>query len=94
MRSPHGDTALANQLLEHLRGLCERGCGVLWVTHDLLLAARYADRIVALHQGYITDNIRCEQLQPEEMSEPLKRQWQALPELNPLFMPTGEGIEC
>ncbi|EIO1779616.1 ATP-binding cassette domain-containing protein [Salmonella enterica] len=88
------DTALANQLLEHLRGLCERGCGVLWVTHDLLLAARYADRIVALHQGYITDNIRCEQLQPEEMSEPLKRQWQALPELNPLFMPTGEGIEC
>lgn len=89
-----GDTALANQLLEHLRGLCERGCGVLWVTHDLLLAARYADRIVALHQGYITDNIRCEQLQPEEMSEPLKRQWQALPELNPLFMPTGEGIEC
>ncbi|WP_254876031.1 hypothetical protein, partial [Salmonella enterica] len=22
------------------------------------------------------------------------RQWQALPELNPLFMPTGEGIEC
>ncbi|WP_228519304.1 hypothetical protein, partial [Salmonella enterica] len=25
---------------------------------------------------------------------PLKRQWQALPELNPLFMPTGEGIEC
>ncbi|VEA36849.1 ABC transport ATP-binding protein [Salmonella enterica subsp. enterica] len=64
---------------------------MLWVTHDLLLAARYADRIVALHQGYITDNIRCEQLQPEEMSEPLKRQWQALPELNPLFMPTGEG---
>lgn len=88
------DTALANQLLEHLRGLCERGCGVLWVTHDLLLAARYADRIVALHQGYITDNIRCERLQPEEMSEPLKRQWQALPELNPLFMPTREGIEC
>ncbi len=67
---------------------------MLWVTHDLLLAARYADRIVALHQGYITDNIRCERLQPEEMSEPLKRQWQALPELNPLFMPTGEGIEC
>ncbi len=35
-------------------------------------------------------------LQPEEMSEPLKRQWQALPEeLNPLFIYADrEGIEC
>lgn len=77
-----------------LRGLCGQGCGVLWVTHDLLLAAQYADRIVALHQGRVTDNIRRERLQPDEMSEPLKRQWQALPEINSLFMPTGEGIEC
>ncbi|GAS21882.1 hypothetical protein NGUA29_00006 [Salmonella enterica] len=66
---------------------------MLWVIHDLLLSARYADRISSLHQGYLRDNIRCEQLQPEEMCEPLKRQWQALPELNRLFMPTVEGIE-
>ncbi|MEA0983828.1 peptide ABC transporter ATP-binding protein, partial [Salmonella enterica subsp. enterica serovar Enteritidis] len=45
-------------------------------------------------QGYIPDNIGGEKLTPEERGEPLKRQWQALPELNPLFMPTGEGIEC
>lgn len=88
------DTGLANQLLMRLRGLCGQGCGVLWVTHDLLLAAQYDDRIVALHQGRVTDNIRRERLQPDEMSEPLKRQWQALPEINSLFMPTGEGIEC
>ncbi|HCC0886771.1 TPA: ATP-binding cassette domain-containing protein [Salmonella enterica] len=88
------DTVLANQLLDHLRSLCEQGCGVLWVTHDLMLASRYADRIVALYQGRITDNIRREQLQSGEMSEPLKRQWQSLPEINPLFIPSGEGVKC
>lgn len=88
------DTALASQLLAHLRGLCEQGCGVLWVTHDLMLAARYADRIVALHQGRVTDNIPCERLRPEGMSEPLKRQWQALPEINQLFMQSEEGVKC
>ncbi|GAS04171.1 glutathione import ATP-binding protein GsiA [Salmonella enterica] len=67
------DTALANQLLEHLRGLCERGCGVLWVTHDLLQPARDADRLVSLHQGYSTDNIRYERLLPGGICQPLNR---------------------
>ncbi len=86
------DTALANQLLEHLRGLCER-CGVLWVTHDLLLAARYADCIVALHQVISSDNIR-EQLQPEEMSELVKTATALLPELKPVIYADRRGIEC
>lgn len=79
------DAPLANQLLEQLRGLCEQGKGVLWVTHDLTLAARHADRIVALHQGTVSDNVSREQLMREEISEHLQRQWQALPERNQLF---------
>lgn len=79
------DAPLANQLLEQLRGLCERGAGVLWVTHDLTLAARHADRIVALHQGTVSDNVSREQLLRGEISEHLKRQWRALPERNQLF---------
>lgn len=79
------DSTLANQLLEQLRDFCQRGCGVLWVTHDLDLAARYADRIVALHQGRISDNVSCGQLRDGEISESLQRQWQALPERNSLF---------
>ncbi len=79
------DAPLANQLLEQLRGLCEQGAGVLWVTHDLTLAARHADRIVALHQGSVSDNVSREQLLRGEISEHLQRQWQALPERNQLF---------
>lgn len=79
------DAPLANQLLEQLRGLCEQGRGVLWVTHDLTLAARHADRIVALHQGRVSDNVSREQLLRGDISEHLQRQWQALPEQNQLF---------
>lgn len=79
------DAPLANQLLEQLRGLCEQGAGVLWVTHDLTLAAQHADRIVALHQGGVSDNVSREQLLRGEMSEHLQRQWRALPERNQLF---------
>lgn len=79
------DAPLANQLLEQLRGLCEQGAGVLWVTHDLTLAARHADRIVALHQGSVSDNVSREQLLRGDISEHLQRQWRALPERNQLF---------
>ena len=79
------DAPLANQLLEQLREQCEQGAGVLWVTHDLTLAARHADRIVALHQGRVSDNVSREQLLREEISEHLQRQWRDLPERNQLF---------
>lgn len=79
------DAPLANQLLEQLREQCEQGAGVLWVTHDLTLAARHADRIVALHQGRVSDNVSREQLLRGEISEHLQRQWRALPERNQLL---------
>jgi iron complex transport system ATP-binding protein len=39
------------ELFELLRGLVHDGLGVLVITHDLNLAARYADRMVLLHRG-------------------------------------------
>ncbi len=39
------------ELFEFLRGLVRDGLGVLVITHDLNLAARYADRMVLLHHG-------------------------------------------
>ncbi|ATI62889.1 MULTISPECIES: ATP-binding cassette domain-containing protein [Edwardsiella] len=87
------DESLACQLLQQLRRLCDQGCGILWVTHDLMLAARYADRIVALHQGEVCDSVSRAQLQRGEISARLMRQWQALPERVTLF-PTAETMPC
>lgn len=74
------DEAAASLLLAQLRGLAAQGCGVLWVTHDLALAARFADRVVALHQGRVSDTLAVEALRRGEGSAPLRAHWQALPE--------------
>ncbi len=39
------------EVLELAHRLCTQGLGVLLVTHHLNLAARYADRLLVLHQG-------------------------------------------
>ena len=41
------------ELFELLRGLVRDGLGVLVITHDLNLAARYADRMVLMHHGRV-----------------------------------------
>ncbi len=40
-------------LFDLLRGLAREGLGVLAITHDLNLAARYADRVLLLHHGAV-----------------------------------------
>ncbi|MCH7369646.1 ATP-binding cassette domain-containing protein [Aeromonas sp. MR16] len=79
------DQPLACQLLTQLRELAREGSGILWVTHDLALAARFADRIVALHQGRVSDSLSSQQLRAGQGSAMLRAHWQALPEFNSLF---------
>ncbi|MGY6037371.1 ATP-binding cassette domain-containing protein [Aeromonas sp. AE23HZ002T15] len=79
------DEGLACELLAQLRELASEGSGILWVTHDLALAARFADRIVALHQGQVSDSLSCQQLRAGQGSETLRAHWQALPEFHSLF---------
>lgn len=79
------DEPLACQLLAQLRELAREGSGILWVTHDLALAARFADRIVALHRGRVSDALSSQQLRAGQGSETLRAQWRALPEFNSLF---------
>jgi peptide/nickel transport system ATP-binding protein len=79
------DDGLACLLLSQLRELATQGSGILWVTHDLALAARFADRIVALHQGQVSDILSSQHLRQGQGSEMLRAHWQALPEFNALF---------
>ncbi len=67
------DTALSGKT--SCSSTCEvsaRGCGVLWVTSGDCCWRRGMPIVIGAASGYITDNIRCEQLQPEEMKGAVK----------------------
>lgn len=74
------DNQHAEILLNHLKSLCHQGRGVLWITHDLHLAANFADRIAVLHQGTIKEVIHSSALRHGGGSSWLQSLWQALPE--------------
>lgn len=76
-------------LLEHLKELCHQGKSVLWVTHDLALAARYADTIAVLRQGELNEIVAAKALYHHGGSEWLKTLWNALPEQQ--FLDLQEG---
>ncbi len=48
------DTQTASEMFELLRRVCEEGATVLYVTHDLELAAR-ADRTITIRDGLVVD---------------------------------------
>ena len=70
----------AGQLLTHLKGFCQQGRGILWVTHDLALAARFADRIAVLHKGELHETLSALELRENGGSPWLQSLWAALPE--------------
>lgn len=45
--------SMAAAIAGHLKKMADTGCAVLVVTHDLELAAGYANRVVAMHKGEI-----------------------------------------
>jgi len=74
------DDEHACQLLTHLRAFCQQGRAILWVTHDLALAARFADKIAVLRQGEICETLQADELKNHGGSEWLQSLWDALPE--------------
>ncbi|TQI81087.1 peptide/nickel transport system ATP-binding protein [Serratia fonticola] len=74
------DDEHACQLLTHLKANCQQGRGILWVTHDLALAARFADKIVVLHKGGVHETLTAEALKNNGGSPWLRLLWAALPE--------------
>lgn len=55
--TPGLDPGLAVQAVEDLRAYARTGAGVLFITHDLELASRIADRIAIFSQGRIVEEV-------------------------------------
>lgn len=87
------DDEHASQLLTHLKGFCQQGRGILWVTHDLSLAAKFADRIAVLHQGALHETLSAQELRENGGSPWLQSLWAALPEQQFFARRVPEG-EC
>lgn len=83
------DEEHACQLLTHLKASCQQGRGILWVTHDLALAARFADKIAVLHQGEVHEALTPDALKNNGGSPWLQSLWAALPEQDFLAHPTS-----
>lgn len=84
------DDSHAQQLLGQLKGMCREGKGVLWVTHDLALAARYADKIALIEGGVLSETLPSHALGRTQKAPGLQAMWAALPEQ--AFMQTGERV--
>lgn len=63
------DVAHQIEVLELLQGLCqERGLTVITVLHDVNMAARFCDELIALHSGQVIDRgVPAAILQPERL---------------------------
>lgn len=57
------DSGLRDQMLELIMGLVEqRGMGLLLISHDLPLVAKYCDRVLVMYRGQIVDQCRAVEL--------------------------------
>lgn len=66
------DSNLRDQMLDLIMGLVEeRGMGLLLISHDLPLVARYCDRVLVMYRGNIVD--RCQASELATASHPYTR---------------------
>ncbi|MGG4608975.1 ATP-binding cassette domain-containing protein [Providencia sp. Me31A] len=74
------DDEHAIQLLDNIKSLCRDGRGVLWVTHDLSMAVRFADRIALLRNGELAEVMSSQKLKQGGGGKWIQSLWNALPE--------------
>lgn len=74
------DDEHAVQLLENMKSLCRNGRGILWVTHDLAMAVRFADRVALLRNGMLEEVLSSQKLKQGGGGKWLQSLWNALPE--------------
>lgn len=74
---------MAEEAMSHFRALADEGRGILLITHDIDLAARYADRIAVFYAGTTVETTPAEDFRkgPSALRHPYtKALWEALPQ--------------
>lgn len=76
------DRELAFEMLGLLRQVCQRGGGVLLISHDLKTLANHTDRVAILYRGTTMEWAKAHDFMQEKgLAHPYSRLlWQALPE--------------
>lgn len=79
--TPGLDLDLAVHALDDLRSFADAGGGVVFITHDIELALRVADRVAVFHDGTVVEETGVESFAtPELLRHPFsKALWHALP---------------
>ena len=94
------EQALAVQAMQDFRAFAKEGNGVLFITHDLDMAVKTADRIVVFYAGTTLEEANARDFKEEKLRHPYTRAlWQALPGnafvsvpgRQPLAASVGEG---
>ena len=84
---------LAHKIMKHLRELAQENRAILLITHDLFLAAQYADIITVIRDGETIETVRIEDLKSGQAKNDYTRKlWRALPE-NQFFSYEKETLQ-
>lgn len=80
--TPGLDDATARRVIGHFREIAEGGAAVLFITHDLALASRGADRVIVLRDGAALAEFPAAAFgSPKTLSHPyVAALWRAMPE--------------
>jgi peptide/nickel transport system ATP-binding protein len=74
------DVSVQAQILQLLREVqAELGLGLLFITHDLRVAAQLCDRVIVMHQGKIVEQGKTDELYANPQQDYTKRLFDAAP---------------
>ncbi len=71
------DPTVQDAILEEIFALKKQGVGILFITHDLRLVPRMADRLLVMHQGRIVEHAEGNITLQQMTSAPAKALWAA-----------------
>ncbi|EHR73389.1 ATPase component of various ABC-type transport systems with duplicated ATPase domain [Burkholderiales bacterium JOSHI_001] len=87
------DVSVQAQILKLLRGIQdELGLGMLFITHDLRVAAQLCDRVIVMHQGRIVEQGRTAELYADPQHAYTRKLFDAAPGERPGHVAVADAV--